>query len=253
MVTIVKHEWHQHDRRYAIELDEGLLSEIYPDLDEDEIAEKIRQIEEGEIDIEEIVADGWENDIDIEWEFQYDDCWTDRKGGYDITYELGDESSWVEPEKKPDPTHKCTKCRWAGQSYNTLTQHLREDGTVIEDYYSSEEESHTEKDVCPMCDSDVALTEVGLKEEQERQERMARWKAEEEEELHKVECFSCEETVDVRTELIEMDGQYTCPHCGDGWIESDNRPVDEVDLQKALEELKREFENLTIDEEKKNE
>ena len=32
MVTIVKHEWHQHDRQYAIELDEALLSEIYPDL-----------------------------------------------------------------------------------------------------------------------------------------------------------------------------------------------------------------------------
>ena len=38
MVTIVKHEWHQHDRQYAIELDEALLSEIYPDLDEDEIS-----------------------------------------------------------------------------------------------------------------------------------------------------------------------------------------------------------------------
>ena len=38
MVTIVKHEWHQTDRQYAMEIDEDLLSEIYPDLDEDEIA-----------------------------------------------------------------------------------------------------------------------------------------------------------------------------------------------------------------------
>jgi hypothetical protein len=28
---------------------------------------------------------------------------------------------------------------------------------VIEDYYNSEEESDTAKDVCPMCDSDVEL------------------------------------------------------------------------------------------------
>ena len=52
MVTLVKHEWHQVDRMYAYELDEDILSEIYPDLDEEEIAEKLKQIEEGEIDFE---------------------------------------------------------------------------------------------------------------------------------------------------------------------------------------------------------
>ncbi len=206
MVTIVKHEWHQHDRQYAIELDESLLSEIYPDLDEDEIIEKLKQIEDGELDYEEVINDAWENDVEIEWEFQYDDCWTDRKGGYDVTYELGDESSWVEPEKEPEPTHKCTKCRWTGQSYNTLTQHLREDGTVIEDYYGSDEESHSTKDVCPMCDSDTELTEVGVQEEKERQERYARWKKEEE--------------------------------------EAEEEPIDEEEMARALEELKQEFETL---------
>ena len=50
MVTIVKHEWHQVDSQFAFELDETVLSEIYPDLDEDEIAEKLQQIENGEID-----------------------------------------------------------------------------------------------------------------------------------------------------------------------------------------------------------
>jgi hypothetical protein len=30
MVTIVKHEWHQVDSQFEIELDEALLSEIYP-------------------------------------------------------------------------------------------------------------------------------------------------------------------------------------------------------------------------------
>jgi hypothetical protein len=167
MVTIVKHEWHSHDRQYAIEMDETLLAEIYPDLDEDEISELLVQIETGYKTVDEVIDDAWNNDVEIEWDFQYDDCWTDRKGGYEVTYELGDESSWVEPEREPEPTHKCTKCRWTGQSYQTLTQFLREDGTVIENYYDSDEESATTADVCPMCDSAVVLTEHGAKKDQE--------------------------------------------------------------------------------------
>jgi predicted Zn-ribbon and HTH transcriptional regulator len=55
-----------------------------------------------------------------------------------------------------------------------------------------------------MCDSDIELTEVGIKEEQERAERKARWAQEAAEE----------------------------------------EPVDKAELEAALEELKREFEEL---------
>jgi hypothetical protein len=157
MVTIVKHEWHQVDSQFAFELTEELLAEIYPDLDEDEIAEKLVQVETGDIDVDEIVRDADDTGVCIEWDRQYDDWWTDRKGGYEITYELGDDSSWHSPPVESPPTHKCTKCRWTGRSYDTLTQHLREDGSAIEDYYGTEEMSHDTKDVCPMCDSDVEL------------------------------------------------------------------------------------------------
>jgi hypothetical protein len=172
MVTIVKHEWHQHDRQYAIELDEALLSEIYPDLDDDEIANMLQQIENGDVSVDEVMEAAYDNDVEIEWDFQYDDCWTERKGGYDVTYELGDESSWVEPETPPEPTHKCVKCRWQGQSYETGTLYLNEDGSVHED---DDLEHHSTKDVCPMCDSDVELTEAGQQREQERQRLMAEW------------------------------------------------------------------------------
>ncbi len=164
MVTIVKHEWHQHDRQYAIELDESLLSEIYPDLDEDEIATMLKQIEDGELDYEEVINDAWENDVEIEWEFQYDDCWTDRKGGYDVTYELGDESSWHSEPEEPPATHKCTKCRWEGKSYESRTAYLNEQGEVLPDDCA---EWHDTKDVCPMCDSEIALTEYGRDKEEE--------------------------------------------------------------------------------------
>jgi predicted RNA-binding Zn-ribbon protein involved in translation (DUF1610 family) len=250
MVTIVKHEWHSIDSQYAIEIDESILSEIYPDLSEDEITEKLQQIENGEIDVEEIVNDAYEEDVDLDWDHQYDDCYTSRKGGYDVTYELGDEDSWVEPQKEPEPTHKCTKCKWIGQSYQTATAYLREDGTVIEDYFNSEEESHSDKDICPMCDSDTELTEVGLKEKQERDERMARWAQEEKDAEEEVPCFSCE-AMHKESELPELSGQYHCPSCGEGWVMMDMREEDEEydeqrtkELQEALEELKREFDEL---------
>ena len=163
MVTIVKHEWHQHDRQYAIELDEALLSEIYPDLDEDEIAQKLADIESGEVDYEEVINDAYENDVEIEWDFQYDDCWTDRKGGYDVTYELGDESSWVTPDTPPEPTHKCTKCKWKGQSYDADWQWEDQAGNQYDEA----------KHVCPMCDSELELTEHGVVEEEAKKKRMA--------------------------------------------------------------------------------
>jgi len=200
MVTVVKHEWHQHDRQYAIEIDEALLSEIYPDLDEDEIAQKLADLEAGEIDYEEVLDDANENDVDIEWEFQYDDCWTDRKGGYEVTYELGDKSSWhVEPEP-PKPTHKCSNCKWVGQSYDAEMSWVYKGGKQLDEAVK----------ICPMCDSNLVLTEAGVKEEQEKAEREARW---------------AKEALD----------------------EEEEEHVDTAELEAGLEELKLEFEKLIVD------
>jgi hypothetical protein len=199
MVTIVKHEWHSHDRQYAIEIDEALLSEIYPDKEEDEIKVILDGIADGTYDYEDVINDAYENDVEIEWEFQYDDCWTDRKGGYDVTYELGDESSWVvEPEPAPH-THKCTNCKWTGQSYDAEWSWVDKNGTEIDE----------PRKVCPYCESDTELTEAGIQAEKESAERTARWAKE-----------AAEEEVEL---------------------------VDEADLEADLEELKREFEQLTVD------
>jgi hypothetical protein len=160
MVTLVKHEWHQVDCQYAIEIDEDTLAEIYPDLDEEEIAQKLQELTDGEIDVEDIVNDAYENDVDLDWEHQYDDNWTMRKGGYDVTYELGDESSWVD-NSPPEPTHQCTKCKWKGQSYEADWN------------FDEQDENGESKKVCPMCESDLALTEHGVVEEEARRKRMA--------------------------------------------------------------------------------
>lgn len=91
MVTLVKHEWHQVDAQFSFELDEDILSEIYPDLDEDEIKSKLQQIADGEIDLDEVMSDAQDNSVDIDWDRQYDDWWTERKGGYEVTYELAED------------------------------------------------------------------------------------------------------------------------------------------------------------------
>jgi len=201
MVTVVKHEWHQHDRQYAIEIDEALLSEIYPDLDEDEIKQKLTDLEAGELDYEEVLDDANENDVDIEWEFQYDDCWTDRKGGYEVTYELGDSDSWHSDPPPPEPTHKCVKCKWVGQSYDAEWSWVDKEGTEIDD----------PRKICPMCESDTELTEAGIKDKKESDERSARW---------------AKEAVD---------------------DEEDDEPIDATELEAALEELKQEFETLVTE------
>jgi transposase-like protein len=217
MVTIVKHEWHQHDRQYAIELDSDILSEIYPDLTEDEIDEMLVQIETGYKDVEEVLNDAYENDVEIEWDFQYDDCWTDRKGGYDVTYELGDENSWHSEPEPPPHTHKCTKCKWAGQQYDADWQWEDKDGNTYDEA----------KKVCPYCESDVELTEAGIQAEKESAERTARWAKEASDAEEAVPCFSCG-AMHKESELPELkESGYYCPDCNESWVMMDMREDDE--------------------------
>jgi hypothetical protein len=245
MVMIVKSEWHQVEKRYGIDLDESLMAEIYPELDEDEIAEKLSQLESGDLDVDEILDDAWNNDVSIDWDYlDQDDWWTDRKGGYEVTHSVED---WERNEPYVEPiTHKCTKCKWEGTRWATATVYLDKDNNVIPD--DSDETGENQKDVCPMCDSDVQLTPVGVEKERERQELHDRWEQERLEAMsEKYPCFSCE-AMHSENELIEMDGQLQCPSCGEGWIMMDDRP-DVDDMAAGLEQLKKEFEELMVSEE----
>ena len=92
MVTVVKSEWHQVEKRYSYEIDEDLLSEIYPDLDEEEIGLLMLEIINGTKDIDEVLNDAYEESVDIDWEWlDEDDWWTDRKGGYEVDFEIESE------------------------------------------------------------------------------------------------------------------------------------------------------------------
>ena len=92
MVSVVKSEWHQVEKRYGIEIDADMLTEIYPELDEGEIEAKLADLESGEEDVETIFTDALENSVDIDWDYlDEDDWWTDRKGGYEVTYQVKDQ------------------------------------------------------------------------------------------------------------------------------------------------------------------
>ena len=86
-VKIYKSEWHQMERKYVAEIDEDLVNELYPDNTKKKNKEILKGFKDGTTDIDEFMGDAF-GEIDIDWEHEYDDLWTDRKGGYEITYEV---------------------------------------------------------------------------------------------------------------------------------------------------------------------
>lgn len=90
MVMVVKSEWHQVEKRYGVEIDRDLFGEIYSDIeDEAEIDLMYLQFEAGQLDVGEVIDKAWDEDVDIDWDWlDEDDWWTDRKGGYEVTYEV---------------------------------------------------------------------------------------------------------------------------------------------------------------------
>lgn len=87
-MRVMKSEWHQVESQYVIDLDENLISEIYPECDDEEIQEKIEALEKGELDIEDVMNDAWIQGVELDWDHEYDDWWTSRKGGYEVTYKI---------------------------------------------------------------------------------------------------------------------------------------------------------------------
>jgi hypothetical protein len=104
MMRIVKSEWHQVEKRYEMILDRYELDEIYPHSSKEDNDELWQHILDGETDIEEIIYDGELQGHYLEWEWlDEDDWWTDRKGGYEVTYEVN--ADYEPPKTDQDYIH----------------------------------------------------------------------------------------------------------------------------------------------------
>jgi formylmethanofuran dehydrogenase subunit E len=77
-----------------------------------------------------------------------------------------------------------------------------------------------------MCDGAVELTEFGIKEKEELAKRMAELDALLEADEEEVPCYSCGE-LHKESELPELNGQYHCPDCHEGWVMLDSREEDD--------------------------
>lgn len=84
---VKKSEWHQMERVYYTVVDEDGLSQLYPEKTPEEIHQLFVDLFNGDVDIETVLEDDWGQGW-FEFEWDYDDVWTDRKGGYDVTYEV---------------------------------------------------------------------------------------------------------------------------------------------------------------------
>ena len=87
-IKLSKIEHHSVNYYSSIEFEYDLLEEIYPDHTKKELKEIWKQMQAGnESVIADVLNDAF-GEVDIEWNSEYEDNWTDRKGGYDITYGL---------------------------------------------------------------------------------------------------------------------------------------------------------------------
>lgn len=88
MVTLVKHEWHQVDSQFEMELTIDLLEEVYPNMKKRELKQRLGDIESGEYSVQDLINDAESENVYFDWDRTYDDWWTERKGGYDVTFEV---------------------------------------------------------------------------------------------------------------------------------------------------------------------
>jgi hypothetical protein len=90
-MKLIKSEWHSTEIRYEAEITIDDLEELFPDMDEKERMELMQRLEDGDEEAIEEVDDANFSTGCYDWEYLDDDCWTMRKGGYDITYAVKEE------------------------------------------------------------------------------------------------------------------------------------------------------------------
>lgn len=90
-VIITKTERHQVDYFYEFELDANKLAEIYPDYDEEHLAQLMSDIKSGAVPVEAILADAADAHVEIPWASDGEDIVTLQNGDFDKTYGISED------------------------------------------------------------------------------------------------------------------------------------------------------------------
>ena len=89
MIRIVKSEWHQIERRYGLVISIDDIEQIYPDNTPEENQEVMDRLISEDMSGDELIEDSNEASVYLDWDWlDEDDMWTDRKGGYEVTYDV---------------------------------------------------------------------------------------------------------------------------------------------------------------------
>lgn len=86
-IRVIKSEWHQVEKRYGMLITRYELDEIYPESSEEENDQLWQQLIDNDFDFDELRSDAEIQEVWLDWDWlDEDDWWTDRKGGYEVTY-----------------------------------------------------------------------------------------------------------------------------------------------------------------------
>jgi len=93
VIVATMSEWHQVQRKYALEIDLAYLKDIFPNKSDEEVQQIFDDLASGDLLVDDLEEMGYEENghdtfFGIDWDYQDDDdWWTMRKGGYDVTYD----------------------------------------------------------------------------------------------------------------------------------------------------------------------
>lgn len=90
-VILTKTERHQVDYFFEFELDANKLAEIYPEHDEDHLAQLMDDIKSGVVPVEAILADAADENVDIPWASDGEDVLTLKSGLFDKTFGISED------------------------------------------------------------------------------------------------------------------------------------------------------------------
>jgi hypothetical protein len=190
-IRVIKSEWHQVEKRYGMLITRYELDEIYPESSEEENDQLWQQLIDNDFDFDELRHDAEIQEVWLDWEWlDEDDWWTDRKGGYEVTYEV-------------EADYQAPKQDWE------IIRDLKAENAKLKSQLLGNTDETDDEDIVEISELESALEDLKREFEELLEDEL-------------VPCFSCGDLYD-ENKLPELSGQYHCPSCHEGWVMMESR------------------------------